>query len=57
MEKEIDELMYAKNFEDAYDKILCYGISLLEALYDKNSTNDMQGYNYRKIIISFVSAK
>ena len=35
MEKEIDEWMYAKNFEDAYDKILCYGISLLEALYGK----------------------
>ena len=43
--------MYAKNFEDTYDKILCYGISLLEALHGKNSTNDMQGYNYRKIII------
>ena len=57
MEKEIDEWMYAKNFEDTYDKILCYGISLLEALHGKNSTNDMQGYNYRKIIISFVSAK
>ncbi len=27
--------MYAKNFEDAYDKILCYGISFLEALYSK----------------------
>ncbi len=27
--------MYAKNFEDAYDKILCYGISLLEALHGK----------------------
>lgn len=49
--------MYAKDFEDTYDKILCYGISLLEALHGKNSTNDMQGYNYRKIIISFVSAK
>lgn len=50
--------MYAKNFEDASDKILCYGISLLEALHGKkNSINDMKGYNYRKIIISFVSAK
>lgn len=49
--------MYAKNFEDAYDKILCYGISLFEHCMVKNSTNDMQGYNYRKIIISFVSAK
>lgn len=25
--------MYAKNFEDAYDKILCYRILLLEALH------------------------
>ena len=24
-----------KNFEDTYDKILCYGISLLEALHGK----------------------
>ena len=25
--RQIDERMYAKEFEDSYDQVLCYGIS------------------------------
>lgn len=27
---QIDEKMYAKEFEDSYDKILCYGIAFFK---------------------------
>ena len=28
--RQIDERMYAKEFEDAYDQVLCYGIAFFK---------------------------
>ena len=50
--------MYAKNFEDAYNKILCYGISLLEALHGKKySPEKLEQVCFINLLFSAVDDK